>query len=235
MLIITVRWFLYRLSECSSYNFPVIIFNNLHDLQRGSGRSFTLRQEDCSILKVRCYLLFELIHSTAKNLKSHRRKEKKWKPNCPFLKYCPRAFIWMDTSLRILSAVAKVRRQLHVFFIEITSYQNSECFIGTLKMYLLRTITSSLNALSGYLNCTSKREITRWDLVGHESTSRKFYRCLRLLTFLSSAHCLVTSWANYESVKGSVLVKERHKSQRTRGKNRDVRKKRKQTRQKIKD
>lgn len=159
MLIITVRWFVYRLSECSSYNFPVIIFNNLHDLQRGSGRSFTLRQEDCSILKVRCYLLFELIHSTAKNLKSHRRKEKKWKPNCSFLKYCPRAFIWMDTSLRILSAVAKVRRQLHVFFIEITSYQNSECFIGTLKMYLLRTITSSLNALSGYLNCTSKREI----------------------------------------------------------------------------
>lgn len=100
MLIITVRWFVYRLSECSSYNFPVIIFNNLHDLQRGSGRSFTLRQEDCSILKVRCYLLFELIHSTAKNLKSHRRK-KKWKPNCSFLKYCPRAFIWMDTSLRI--------------------------------------------------------------------------------------------------------------------------------------
>lgn len=87
MLIITVRWFVYRLSECSSYNFPVIIFNNLHDLQRGSGRSFTLRQEDCSILKVRCYLLFELIHSTAKNLKSHRRKEKKWKRNCSFLKY----------------------------------------------------------------------------------------------------------------------------------------------------
>lgn len=158
MLIIIVRWFVYRLSECSSYNFPVIIFNNLHDLQRGSGRLFTLRQEDCSVLKVRCYLLYELIHSTAKNLKSHRRKKKR-KPNCSFLKYCPRAFIWMDTRLRILSTVAKVRRQLHVFFIEITSYQNSECFIGTLKMYLLTTITSSLNALSGYLNCTSKHEI----------------------------------------------------------------------------
>lgn len=153
MLIIIVRWFVYRLSECSSYNFPVIIFNNLHDLQRDSGRLFTLRQEDCSVLKVRCYLLYELIHSTAKNLKSHRRKKKR-KPNFSFLKYCPRAFIWMDTRLRILSTVAKVRRQLHVFFIEITSYQNSECFICTLKMYLLTTITSSLNALSGYLNCT---------------------------------------------------------------------------------
>lgn len=53
--------------------------------------------------------------------------------------------------------------------------------------------------------------------------------------FFSSAHCLVTSWANYVSVKGSVLVKERHKGKRTRGKNRNVRKKRKQTRQKIKD
>lgn len=153
MLIIIVRWFVYRLSECSSYNFPVIIFNNLHDLQRGSGRLFTLRQEDCSVLKVRCYLLYELIHSTAKNLKPHRRKKKR-KANCSFLKYCPRAFIWMDTRLRILSTVAKVRRQLHVFFIEITSYQwmfywyfenvlvndynqLTKCTFGVLKLYLV--------------------------------------------------------------------------------------------------